>query len=767
MDSHSHPLLGGVLGVLPSLGSIEGLVRDLELKTTLDCDDRTACVQRSLRSESSYAFSCRLRVTFVSLAVVYLLVRCLDLTRGRSWVTLLRRSLAAGGDRPCQVDTPPGADGEAGEEEDVWKGRLEGYGGDISTGQGLHRLSLWQARATLRPSAMAATAAPGSLGGIHLFASTVGLGAAASELELRASQPKGAYPADHPEYAFQELPEPESGGLVGLQPKEAVEGYRDEARTGMVPGTKLRMGETLHMWERRSLPPYAEQQVVDLFHRMIGAASVCRSMLRILTQSQRLHLAREVVRLLALELGAFSLVQERLEPLRSKLGSVLLQLSNAALQRSGQEERLEEHRRNVRNLVTLVAQLTRPRPASEGNFPSLYRVKMLSLLRTATEVVGFCENVLEGLAKFEANNNCRPPSELILQQLRVLKQLYEVHSSYIARDSTLRRFIIECQKSIGMQPILCHRHAGIAANGLPSMRHLVEEIHQAVRDAGGLIQSGSHATRKHDTVVPTRSASGQPTPASQEPMSEERRQIQQPAGFVSSFQPPPVSAGMELQNLQTVAVRGRLSHPPVAHVRAGHRLAPTIPIQPPYAPGNAHRRVEHVPSQLSQSVLLTSTHSMDSLERGVQDTLLYHAQRTFLREKLSGSEQNRTDTRGDASAATLPYSAVWQEAGPLPQPYSQQPRPILVGPYAHAGAPRYPSQSAYSMSDHGDRPPLLQPATRRTVQTPSWGYRTLEGDSPQQEEEEEVEEVAGLLGELIKGGLKLEDIFPSRKRSDA
>ncbi|CDI86572.1 hypothetical protein EPH_0020580 [Eimeria praecox] len=603
-------------------------------------------MQRPLKGKLVYSSSvCLLSVTFVSLMVVYFLLRCFYLTRERYRVTPLARSLAAGGNRPCYGDEEDEEDGEDKTGEGFWVSELEPPALERPAGHGPSEWPAWQTGEALRWPSVPVTAS-GSSRGIHGFTPEMALGVEASAQKIYAAQSGNVDPL---EYSFaQEIPGSGSVRLLGLHNKGAFEERSQGGGSGIGTRSKLRAGETLQMWERRNLPPYAEQQVAVLFHRMTRAASLCRSMLRILTQSQRLRVAREVVRLLALELGAFSLVQERLEPLRSKLGGVLLQLSNEALQRSGQDPSLEEHRRSVRNLAAVVGELARPRMAVERNLAYSYRIKMLSLLRAATEVIGFCISVLEGLAKFEAYNKRKPSSDLVLQQVRVLWRLYEVHSSYIARDSTVRQFILECQKNVGIQPILCHRHAEIAAEGLPPVKQLVEELRQAVRDAGGLLQTRSHATRKHVTFIPTRSASGQPTPALQEPMSEERRQTQQPARFVSSFQPSPVSAGMELQNLQTRAAGGPLSHLPVAHARVGHRLAPTIPIQPPYAPGNAHRRVELVPSQFSR-----------------------------------------------------------------------------------------------------------------------WGYRTLEGDSPQQEEEEEVEEVEGLLGELIKGGLNPQDIFPWRKHTDA
>ena len=764
MDAHSHSLLGAVLS---SFGQInKAVVSDLESKTTHGCGDRATCVQRSLEKKPCSSFSVSLLgVTLISLGVVYFLLRCFNLTRKRFWVTSLTRSLAGGGGNPCLGDEEIGEDREVKRGgEGAWVEGLEGTSKERQAGDGYFNHLLWQTGDLRRVPLLPPTPVFWGARGIHGFTSRIGQGAAATALEFYAAQPQDADRQELP----QELPcaKEEAGSasrkLMRLHVGGATEGRNYDSASGGGPGARLREGETLQMWERRKIPPYAEEQVVNLFQRMIGAASLCRTLIRKLTQRQRLHMAREVVRLLALELGAFSLVRGHLEPLRSKLANTLLQLSNEALQRSGQDMELEESRSNIRNLVALLSQLSRPRPVSEGDFPSLYRVKMLSLLRTATEVVEFCERVLEGLAEFLVVNKSKPSSDRIAQQIRVVRQLYEVHSSYIARDSLLRRFILQCQKSISLQPLLCHRHAGISSLGLPSMRQLVEEIHRAVRDAGGIPQSPSHATKTHQNVALRSSTSDQQTSTSREPLDEEQRQTRRQEESHSALQPSSSLSGAELQGLQAAAFAEPLQDYPLVLSPVGHLSRPAYSILSEFGTSAAARYWQPFPSTFPHPLLSPSVPSTHLQQLDVQGAPRNASANGRV---LSGLVQTRTSEHADLAASQVPGMSPLHESTPSFPSYPQTARRAFAGPNAHGGFPAYTSYGGHSVSHYVAPPSLLPPTARPTGQASysehGGNYGTVPGDILQPEEPDQME---GLLADLIRGGLKLEDIFPTGDR---
>ncbi|CDJ50011.1 KLTH0F01518p, related [Eimeria brunetti] len=847
MAPHSNPLLSS------SLSSFGGTIKGApEKKRRLDCEDGIACVQRHFNRRPLGPSSVRLLSgIFISLSVVYLLLRCFETTRGKSRLDPLTRSLAAGGGRECSVAREDEGDktvGESAERENFWIEGVGGTAGGSIAGGARPGLSAWWTGDTEAPSGDSAwwigdtgapsgdsawwtgdtgapsrhsawltgdtgapsgdsgwwtgdtespsgdsgwwtgdteapsggsawrvgdteapsgysawrtggtlgwpsvpmTADPGGFREAQKFTFGVGLEGAASGLEIREVQAQ--YGASLEDAGVRQvfvsdsgIPAPHVGGTLDRQSYEAR----------LLVGQRVRLfpGETMKMWEQRNLPPYVETAVVKLFHRMITAASVARSLLAKLSQSQRLFLAHEVVRLLALELGAFSLVRESIEPLRAKLGRELVQLGNDALKRSGQDKKLEESRANLRALVHLLGALTQPRPFWEGNNPCTYRKKMLTLLRTATEVVDFCEFVLMQLYTFEKAQNSKPSSDMVVQQLRVLKRLFDTHSSYIARDSTLRPFIIECQKAVGNRSILSHRHHSISMYGLPPVKELVEEIHRAVKAAGGLPEHLPQATRRHDSPPTT----PQQTATSHKPMGEEIRHTQQQEGFVPPSQPDPFWGDTGIQRLQTAAAVVPPSHPPFVLPPADYRSGP----------GQAEDHLQQLPSH-SQSSVGSSIYQLPPVSRG-----------PFLRRSLgtamntggfSGFASPYASEHGSGSSAPLPHLGIPQAAPPLRWPYAEPSEHVFVGLPSHLRGNRHRSHSMYGAYAQGDRPPLL-PAAARPTEHPSGEasssvYTRIQGSASQQQEGEQEVEVGGLLAELLKGGLKYEDVFGEEKSPD-
>ncbi|CDJ60371.1 hypothetical protein, conserved [Eimeria maxima] len=237
-------------------------------------------------------------------------------------------------------------------------------------------------------------------------------------------------------------------------------------------------------WRQRHLPYYAELQVIGLLDRMVHAASLCQSLLPLLNASQGLRLTREVTRLLALDLGAISLVRDHLEPNRLQLGNALVNLASNALELSSGDTTLEDDRTAICTLVSVIDQLKNPRPHTEKACSRYYKDKMRSILQTADKVRIYLTQALEELVRAMAPSQGLTPANFE-QKLRVIRALYRVHSNHIARDSSLRFYIVAVQEELGLKPILGPHHHQMANTELPLLMDLEKEIDQAVLNSGG------------------------------------------------------------------------------------------------------------------------------------------------------------------------------------------------------------------------------------------------------------------------------------------
>ncbi|CDJ46207.1 hypothetical protein, conserved [Eimeria brunetti] len=767
MGLHSQPIQEDVLF---SFDSVEkGMVSDSKYRTKFDCDKGGACVPRPSKKKSSFVSSVHLLgVTFTSLSIVYVLLRCFESTGEIPRVAPLTRSLAAGGGRECYG---VGNDGENEEDEEdatreaFWAAGLEDPAAEQSA-RGLYGHLRWHTGGPVRwPSMLTTTDEEITTTGAGLqeegqgFFSGKGVGPATSVQEFHAADLHDADPPEPPR--GQEVPESPLRKTRPPQVKGTGKQWSKESRRTEIRGVELREGEQWEMWEARNLPPFAEKQVVHLLHRMMYSASLCRRLLPRLTQSQRLRLSREVVRLLSLQLGAFSLVKGVLQELRVKLGDILVVLAGDALKRGGNDNNLEEYRKNLKALQSLIQELKNPRPPTERNSPYTYRAKMISLLRTATEVVIYVEGVLEGLYMYEPLNGCKPPSELVSQQISILWKLFEAHCEHIARDTGLRHYIIACQKTIGMRPLLAQRHLGLSLQDLPPMKHLVDGIHRIVEAAGGLIQLPPQPTSTHQSPPPSLSTLTQQEPALHEPAGEERRHTQQQELFVPASQPSPITTSMALHTMQATVPHTLPTQP-----HTSSHSPTTSSGQTRYAPRNAEGRSQQ--SQSLQSVLRLPVPVMHPPPPGFNGELQRPQHVSDINGKLpTGLPPAYASGHGGGGAAVLPQLATPQDSLLIRRPYPQQLGPVFVGAPAYVEVPRHPSPYRHSTSDNRTQFPLLPVAARRTQQpsgdTPSFDSETAPHGDSHQQEAEPVEEVQGLLAELLKGGVD-PDYISGRKR---
>ncbi|CDJ46208.1 hypothetical protein, conserved [Eimeria brunetti] len=789
MAARSQPLLEDALS---SYGEIEeGVVSYSEGKTAPAFDYGEGCTQRLLERKASYYFSVRLlSVTLVSLAVVYFILQCFDLTRGYR-VAPLRRSLAVGGGRKCNIygekeEYEQG--GKGAENEDFWVGEFESRTSESPTKADAPGPSAGQTERK-RGRASIPTIANGAGSGI-----THGLGsgrepitnaasarASTQLLEPGSHSPRGTSPVRHPQPPGAPLPGPE--GLGG-----------DDGNERMNASSKLPPGETDEMWGGRNIPPHTEEKLESLFSRMQDAVSVCKSLLPALSESHRLRLSYEVVRLMALEVGAISLVPERLERLRSNLSNAIANMGTEALSLSNARWGAGESA-DMRKLIVMVHQLKKRRPVKEKDDPSRYRAKMISILQTSTRVVDFCAGVLKGLLEFKDGPAIALPPSNVDQQIDVVAALYKVLSAQVAADVALRFHIVACQKRTGIFLLLGREHLELSSTRLRPVSEVLEEIISAVARAGGLLKAPERLQTKHDTPLAIGSRAPQHMENPNKPFPGAAGHTQHRESAIPVVGPYFILAGIPLfQSLQEAPSSPSQLHPrfqplPLGYHAPQHHPGQPLPsLLPLLGSSPLVGRVPHEEPSTSgiyTQATATTTGVKEPMppkphllsERGGVSPAphpSFHVRRESTPFPLPYSQPTSFHMSRDSTPFHHPYTPptsfhVSRETTPFPHPYTQPssfhvsresapvPHPYTQPPTAR---PAFGGASA-------DVEGLIHPPARPTEQ--AWGgpfssdYGVIQGAASQNQETEEEEEVGGLLAELLKGGVDYEAVFGRKK----
>ncbi|CDJ49807.1 hypothetical protein EBH_0084290 [Eimeria brunetti] len=500
MDPHPHAILGDVL--LSSDKIKKEVLSNSDGKQKLKCDDPAACVQHRLHRGFPDPHSVRLvSVAFISLAIVYFLLRCFELTAGRYRVAPVARSLAADGGRKCHGygdDQEAEEDGGDAEAEDIWIVGAGETDGVYHAEEDLSESSIWQTGDTTPWRSM--PAADTSLGfrGVHGVAAgtghataAAGMGESAELLEHGNDSELGTQYSVSGETP-QPYPQERSGGSDGSQRMEA--------------GIKLLEGETLDMWERRNIPNYAKERLARVFGYMMRAVAVCRPLLPLLNQRERLILSHEVMRLLTMELGAFSLVPQDVEHLRLSLGKALVVLGTEALESGATGKRTKGRRNKIEALIALVDKLKEPRPRSDKQSANQYRKKMITILQTSAHVMKYLLGVLDGLWQHAHASRLPLSREDFDRQADIIEGLYEVHASQIIKDLAMRHFILSCQNRIHQRPIFDAQQVKASAGSmLPPLARMLAEIENVVTTNGGILPRPLTEQGQHGASVATAS----------------------------------------------------------------------------------------------------------------------------------------------------------------------------------------------------------------------------------------------------------------------
>ncbi|CDJ62713.1 hypothetical protein, conserved [Eimeria necatrix] len=471
-----------------------------------------------------------LRVVLASLTAAYLLLLCFHFVEsGHQW-TPLTRALAAHRGEPCESGKAPAGDEGGGEPTAEWtQFFVRGRFGDNS------RLPFPQASGRRM-----------SFGRVH------------QSVEADAEAGEGT-----------------SRGTVAVTP------------------TARSSGNGLYLWENRNLPEDYGKRLLCLFDSMKEASKLCSSLLPALTCTQRMQVTYHVVRLIALDLGAASLIREDKEAKRNAVGDALINLIKRSLQLGGNQESNERVRSKLSKLMELVTEIKKPRQIGEEKSAETYKKKMITIVATAETVLNNCLCVLRGLLQLKEATSARSlPPKTVEQQLQVLKSLYSAHVDHVARDGCLRQHIVECQKRQRVYALLDREHFTVSKEAISPLRDLQNQIVQAVVTAGGLLPSQQSRTREHDSASgalekPTGERKNQPKEQSRKsgdkPLQEEFVQTEHfpsdpktsaahravkvthsPSTGIQPWRPdgpPRQGAGPVLLQPRTLSFSGRFRHP--------------------------------------------------------------------------------------------------------------------------------------------------------------------------------------------------------------
>lgn len=509
------------------------------------------------------SWALKLGVVFSSLAVAYVLLLCFRSIEAGLQQVSSTRSLAAGGYGSCRLSFVPGDEDEDYEETGGWTQRLV--------------QSLTQ--------------------------------------EQRISLPQQAL---------------QYQGNVALPRAEGhVAGAVVQGTSGNVsrrgPSTGSFETHDLHLWVRWNMPSDDRKYLFRILRQMLDVTKVCESILPILTRKQRLQLAFQVVRLVALELGSFSLVKRDVEPMRVAVGDCLIQLALQSLERSGDDKGSEGDRSLLRELIRLVNEIKQPWYVKQEKPPDKYKKKMISIMATADVILKNCMSVLQGLRVFhEDSSQKKLPPEVVVQQLEVIKALYHVHANYVARDGSLRAHMLECQKRTRVYALFRHEHYELSRGRIVPVKELYHQVDEAVRAAGGLLQPEQASAWEHEhgsaggtTEGQTAEKNSEPEQLS-EPPSHEPTQGALSQAIKSSLESRTLAASREVEaesSLQDKAPSSLTGWLPEQGASSGPAL------KPPSTSTSAGKDVEQsssfVLTKSSQSPVVLSVSRSKAAEQGV------------------------------------------------------------------------------------------------------------------------------------------------------
>ncbi|CDI87341.1 hypothetical protein, conserved [Eimeria praecox] len=378
---------------------------------------------------------------------------------------------------------------------------------------------------------------------------------------------------------------------------------------------------------------------------------------------------------------------------------------------------------------------------------------MVSLVRMAGMTVKICSSVVSGLSAMRSINGV--PEEVLQQQLGVLDAVFSEHSKYIRADNLHKSFIHYCQRHTKQQALLPSESETSAPTLLPSLKKLLQGISTAVNNAGGLLQFAG-GEKPHDLLLPNPQEPWKP--------DDPNTQIQADEGAPQESHSSSEYAGLTPSlEVHTAAPSIGPAPPQVAAWRVGTQpvesVKPTLPRHPQYAWNTKQEELENPPYLLASRMLGTSISWMHTPAHGDTGT---HPPVSRKTQQPGGTMTSLpTPFHGDDVGVTSLQRSLLEHSL-----YAVSRRPEQQSPGASAEA-SVGVESRRGFFRGGNVPDQALPAPWAPASTDSgqhmptrvvtWAYGAGEQSIPQRPRPEQAD---GMLAELIRGGLRLEDIFP-------
>ncbi|CDJ30636.1 uncharacterized protein EMH_0030460 [Eimeria mitis] len=755
---------------LQSASSIgDGIASNSEGKASYSCGDGSSCIQRIRSRRTSYPPWFRiLFITLTSLAVVYFLLRCFELVAKTTVAVEAKRSLAVGGRSACEVDTSASED----EEEQLPAAGFEGAGvqghieGAASGETGL------ESGGFLQWEPWSAYASYGAHDWFPPLSSAGGNGVAASKMVPDEHGESRNLPVRRQGSAWDPSGQRMHWGDERELTEQFFSGEVADGRGGHVRPIFAkffhRVEDEGDLWEGRRLPPYAAEQVESIYERMLEVIASCRRLQQALSGSQFLLLTHSVMRLLALDLGAISVIPEDLERLRSGLGDALVQLGSRVLQHTDKQG---EHRKlctEVQSLIHLTRELTKPRQTPPNTRALTRMKKMATLIRTAGMTVKMCSLVLSGLSSLSEGASGPVPENVVEQQIRVLEALFTVHSNYIFIDNLHKHYIVLCQAKVRKQALFGPMHYRMTKRKLPSLNQLLNEISEAVDTAGGLLLfSGTSEPPHHTAPSSVPATHRQPEYRNWQPhgLNIQAQMEREPP---PEFQPPQEFAGHTLS--PDMQIDAPLTAPAPESATWWPSPQPLEGVRPAVRSQSRDAEVyqKHLLQDSPSPFAPTATSTSSSWMRSSQEVSAVTGSLSPWNRPTMPSHSLQAFEGSDVGAFSLHHSPLEHGLALGHGQPTEQSRSASDEARMGLGAPRSPHYRGLTFPDATSPAPWSLTVTDHVLDTSmrgavrvyeAEGHRILQHQGPEQTDDDD-----SVLSDLLKGVLEFQGIFP--KESD-
>ncbi|KAL8448118.1 hypothetical protein Emed_003988 [Eimeria media] len=239
---------------------------------------------------------------------------------------------------------------------------------------------------------------------------------------------------------------------------------------------------------RRHLPIVVHNLVARTLLLMEQPAALLIPLIPILRPDHSLALVRDLVRIAALELSAFSTIPPALQPLRERVAQVYVDLIEEVLnvEPTAGEAVVMGWSAHMRSLQLLLQRLAQVPPETETIGPEHYANAMTNQQRLCHWMFSQVLYTAENIQQIKSSDPTTNSDEELSTQLRILTSLYVARLHQILRSVTLRYWLEKQQLALGSSVVYNEEDvakAQLRAVGNLGMRF--NAISAAVTEAGG------------------------------------------------------------------------------------------------------------------------------------------------------------------------------------------------------------------------------------------------------------------------------------------